>query len=259
MDGRFVTVFTLLSLLALACIGALAGTAQVSDAKVLRYIKLQHTSVAEMKTMLVPTTLEDSPLHNVIPPEITDIVGVPDRHSLLVRATSETAIDQLEELVRMLDQPVKSVRLEVQLVKVPYEKLPQQSDAFISNPGEPMRALIAAGTATVLTEQNLMLRNGGAGNVSLWALTPDRVDVSVDIHPTIHPDNSITLAWTAQTTTSSSAEDAGAGTAAVGRGYGHMRSGTMAYLGTASSRETLDNGMVVNYETLILVTATVLE
>jgi hypothetical protein len=58
------------------------------------------------------------------PEGITDIIGLVGLNALLVRASgkdqdeAENAIDQLEQLIKMLDQPVKQVVVEMMLVKM---------------------------------------------------------------------------------------------------------------------------------------------
>jgi len=62
--------------------------------------------------------LQDGPLSSFIPVGIFDIVGLIGLNSLLVRADSEEAIEQLEQLIKLLDQPVKQVIVEVMFVKM---------------------------------------------------------------------------------------------------------------------------------------------
>ena len=57
-------------------------------------------------------------LKGFLPKGITNVVGIPGTNSLLVQAKDEDSIKQLELLVRNLDQPIKQVTIQVQLVKM---------------------------------------------------------------------------------------------------------------------------------------------
>jgi hypothetical protein len=70
-----------------------------------------------------PTTASTSSLSTAeltpfIPEGIKDIVGLVGLNALLVRADTEDDIDQLEMLIKLLDQPVKQVIVECMIVKM---------------------------------------------------------------------------------------------------------------------------------------------
>lgn len=60
-------------------------------------------------------------LATFLPAGIQDVLGIPYLNAVLVRAESEEAIDQLEQLIKMLDQPVKQVIVEVMFVEMNVE------------------------------------------------------------------------------------------------------------------------------------------
>jgi len=62
--------------------------------------------------------LGSGPLASFIPDGITDVIGLIGLNALLVRADSDDAIDQLESLIKLLDQPVKYVLVEAMFVKM---------------------------------------------------------------------------------------------------------------------------------------------
>ena len=57
-------------------------------------------------------------LKGFLPKGITNIVGIPGTNSLMVQSKDEDSIKQLELLVSSLDQPIKQVTIQVQLVKM---------------------------------------------------------------------------------------------------------------------------------------------
>ena len=64
------------------------------------------------------STLSTGELTPFIPKGIKDIVGLVGLNALLVRAETEDDIDQLEMLIKLLDQPVKQVIVECMIVKM---------------------------------------------------------------------------------------------------------------------------------------------
>jgi len=63
-------------------------------------------------------TLTAAELTPFIPQGVRDIVGLVGLNALLVRADTEDDIDQLELLIKLLDQPVKQVIVECMIVKM---------------------------------------------------------------------------------------------------------------------------------------------
>ena len=62
--------------------------------------------------------LGGGPLASFMPDGIVDIIGLIGLNALLVRADSDDAIDQLESLIKLLDQPVKYVLVEAMFVEM---------------------------------------------------------------------------------------------------------------------------------------------
>ncbi len=79
-----------------------------------------------------------------LPAGIENIIGLIGLNSVLVRAKSEDDIDQLSQLIKMLDQPVKQVLVEVMFVDMTVEDAMDLSASF-SYSGMPLSVVATNG------------------------------------------------------------------------------------------------------------------
>jgi type II secretory pathway component GspD/PulD (secretin) len=95
-------------------------------------------------------------------------VAIMQQNALLLRGTSE-ALDQLEELVRLLDRPVPMINVELKLLDQPEQTVDQWGIDFQSFNGA-----AAAGSAGNAPPTGLMLRYGVANLAGLLGLDRSR-------------------------------------------------------------------------------------
>lgn len=138
-----------------------------------------------------------SPLGAFIPEGIQTIVGVPGLNSLMIRADSDEAIDQLEQLIKMLDQPVKQAIVELMFVKMSVNEsmkfgvkwdinaFPLSITNDLGNTGGTfsmnyvkgnIRAQIASSLtdskATLVTAPKVLIQNGGFASIDFAESIP---------------------------------------------------------------------------------------
>ena len=135
--------------------------------------------------------LAGGPLASFIPDGITDIIGLIGLNALLVRADTDDSIDQLESLIKLLDQPVKYVLVEAMFVKMEvkdameigssWEYAGMPLSILSSNGGGPdgnfsmqyvkgslkvaLSTLITSSTARVVNAPRVIVANGSTASI----------------------------------------------------------------------------------------------
>jgi len=152
----------------LMLLGALAVAQQSAPpASVTRVVVLENLEVAALQPLLGMPLFTNagrggafpySPMADLVPKEIDNLLGLVQANAILVRATAPTraaanaALDAFTQLVRMLDKPAPRLIIEVALIETTY--------------GE-ARALTIGGTAASGSAAVTVNPGGGEGNFHL--------------------------------------------------------------------------------------------
>lgn len=193
----------LLAILASLMMPMICVAAQAKP-EVIRAISLHYADAKEMASLL-NKPYSDGGLLTFVPMDIMFVT--PDANGqLLVKASNEQAIDQLEQLVRLLDVPVKTGTLTVKLVRVSTEDLVAALREEWVSGGDPniwlitdgLDTLVAQGSAVVVANPSSQVKNNTPISLQFEAgmKTPYAEDITIT--PIINADNNVTLHATAR-------------------------------------------------------------